>query len=350
MQNKVSVGIIGFGYMGKWHYQHILNCETLYIRSVFDTSAIALTEAEQEGLVTYTDIDSMLNDNVLEAVLIATPNSSHAEYIEKAFLYGKHVICEKPVTLHYYELLRLVQLSEINNCLLTAHFNRRWDVDFSKVQTAVESGILGKINYIESRVLGQRGIMYGWRAMLNEGGGLFLDWAPHLIDQALVLNRDKKVISISSTIKSVLTQSVDDYFRMKLYFDNEITMYIECGIFSLFKVPRWYVYGNRGTLQSDLNDSKIVDIALIENMDKPLNVCKSSDSSRLMMSIEPSQIVKKTMNSVERSHYKFYDNFAYAVRLGEQLSIGVKDILRVSKLMDTALEASRQNQSITVNI
>lgn len=66
----------------------------------------------------YDSVDEMLDDDSIDIVYIATPHNSHIEYLEKALNAGKHVLCEKAITLNSQELDRAVRLAEEKNLIL----------------------------------------------------------------------------------------------------------------------------------------------------------------------------------------------------------------------------------------
>src|SRR3972149_5419097 len=102
MSEKVRVGVIGAGAMGRYH------CETLARRlpgaelaAVADVNADAARRAASLALaaVATGDHRALLADPSLQAVVIATPNDTHASLIREAARAGKHVFCEKPLAL-----------------------------------------------------------------------------------------------------------------------------------------------------------------------------------------------------------------------------------------------------------
>ena len=62
-------------------------------------------------MTAYSDLDQMLADPQLEAILVATPNDSHKELVIRSLQAGKHVICEKPVALDSEELREMQEIS-----------------------------------------------------------------------------------------------------------------------------------------------------------------------------------------------------------------------------------------------
>ena len=77
-----------------------------------------------------TNVDALLADDTVDAVVVATPNDSHKELVIKALKAGKHVICEKPVDVTVEAFDEMCAAAEESGKLFTVHQNRRWDVDF----------------------------------------------------------------------------------------------------------------------------------------------------------------------------------------------------------------------------
>ena len=346
LMKKIGIAIIGYGYMGEWHYQKIKNNQYVDVICVFDTSVERRNMAKFQGLLAYDNVDNMFCNENVDAVLIATPNSFHEYYIRKAFFYNKHVICEKPVTIDSRVLFDLINIAKEKKIVFTGHFNRRWDNDFQKVLNICNSGKVGKINYIESRVLGEYGLMYGWRSEPAYGGGIFLDWAPHLIDQALILNQGQKVISVFATIKSIHTLKVDDYFRLMITFDNQTTFYIECGIFCLLKPFRWLVYGSEGTLRG--NDE--ISVAVLDKKNTKIIRNENDSCSRLMQPLGKDAIKDYIIEGTYPCHDGFYTNFYETINGISEIFINSQDMYRVSKIMDVALLSAQKSINCSVII
>lgn len=118
-------------------------------------------------------------------MLVATPNDAHLPYVLKAAECGKNVIVEKPAALSGAEAERMYAAAEKAGIVFSPHQNRRWDDDYLSVRSIYESGEIGKVYRIESRVMGSNGIPGAWRRIKSQGGGMMLDWGVHLIDQML---------------------------------------------------------------------------------------------------------------------------------------------------------------------
>lgn len=265
---------------------------------------------------------------------------------------NKNVICEKPVTLNYNALVQLEQLSKRKGLIFTVHQNRRWDIDFLTLQESLRKGWLGNVVNVESRVYAQRGIMYGWRAKNECGGGLLLDWGVHLIDQILLL-QESRVTSIFADIKSVMTKTVDDYFSIKLKFENGTTALIEAGTFALRKLPRWFIYGDSGTLIIEDFDCQNGGITYLNpsSLNNKITINNANHTSRLLQPISPQQTkdIKFPLN-IESSDNVFYDNFFNALQGITSPHVQLSQIKRVMKIIDLVKIAAENNEIIKTNI
>ena len=101
MTRRVRIGLAGLGRMGRIHAANLSGrCPSARLACVFDTDAGAARQAGERFEVPWvTSYQDMLADDRLEAVAIATPTATHAELAVRAARAGKHVFCEKPISL-----------------------------------------------------------------------------------------------------------------------------------------------------------------------------------------------------------------------------------------------------------
>ena len=227
--------------------------------------------------------------------------------------------------------------------LLSAHHNRRWDVDFLAVQSVVQERRLGKLIDLESRVQGSRGIPKGWRSLPECGGGVLYDWGPHLIDQILTLRPRVRVKSVFCQFDSITTASVDDGFHLSLSFCDGVRAYLEAATHNFISLPRFYV---RGTLGS----------AVIENWRKPCRVveCAEWDApfpenvgpSRTMWPRDADTLKTQTLKIPAVDRYAFYRNFCAAIEGREESAVSEEDLLRLTEVMDAAFASGKSGKAV----
>ena len=245
------MAIIGFGGMGSFHYKKLLQGQEMVCTGVWDIREERLEYARSLGLHAYGSLEEVLADDTIELVLIATPNDVHKPIAIAALEAGKHVICEKPVTLNATLLAEMQAAADKAGKLLTVHQNRRWDRGYHIVKQILDEGKLGNVYRIESRVHGAHGIPGDWRQEADKGGGMVYDWGIHLLDQAMMLFPDNKITSVYATLNNVTNENVDDGFFVDLLFDNGIHYTVEVGTSHFITLPRWMVMGIDGTMLLD---------------------------------------------------------------------------------------------------
>jgi myo-inositol 2-dehydrogenase / D-chiro-inositol 1-dehydrogenase len=125
------------------------------------------------------DLDAVLADPGVDAVVIATPTDTHVDYIEQAAAAGKPIYCEKPLDQSLERVDRAMQALQMHPVPFMLGFNRRFDPDNAMLQQAVRSGEVGPLNMLMSwsREPSPPPIDY-----VRASGGYFVDATIHDID------------------------------------------------------------------------------------------------------------------------------------------------------------------------
>lgn len=348
----VRIGILGNGYMGNFHYNKALQVQGAQVVSAHDISEEKLEDAKAKGLEVFTDRAAFLASDI-DLVVVSTPNQFHKPFVIEALEAGKNVLCEKPVTFTTADLEEMIAAAERSGKILSVHQNRRWDADYYVVKQMLASGQIGKPVCIESRVLGERGVCFGWRADPESGGGMLYDWGPHLIDQILLLDETNKVKTVFAQIKTVLTASVDDFDRIELIFENGMSAHIEVGTFALQKHPRWFVYGDRGTLKLDDFTGEVGGANRIkEEADEYAHFEEKAviGPSRTMAPLSPDMLEKLTLPQAVEEPLAYYENLIAAIEGREKSNVQMYQVRRCMKIIDAAFESGKKGCSIAVDI
>lgn len=341
----MNIGIIGFGSMAAYHYDQLKTHSKFSFLGVFDLDPERMALAQSLGLKTYVSVASLLEDPEIDLVLIATTNDVHKELTIAALDSGKHVLCEKPVTLNSQDLEDLIVSSQKNNRLLTINQNRRTNKDFVLMRRAVEAGLLGNVYRIESRVEGSRGMPKGWRTLKALGGGMLYDWGVHLIDQLLYMI-DSPVSSVYCQLLSLEYPEVDDNFHLQITFANGLVAQIEVATNNYIPHPRWYVLGEHGTLQIDDWDckGKIVRVLDPDQAWDHEIIYTKAGPTKTMAPRRPETIetilLSEPMDVVDHLS-QVYENLHAAIYHASELAITPQQALRVMKVMEAAFESNQ---------
>lgn len=97
----------------------------------------------------YDQIDDVFTDPDVDIIYISTPHNTHIQYLRKALANGKHVLCEKSITLNIDELEEAVSLAKENNVILAEAMTIYHMPIYKKLSEIISSGQLGKLNLIQ---------------------------------------------------------------------------------------------------------------------------------------------------------------------------------------------------------
>ncbi|MHA1252096.1 MAG: inositol 2-dehydrogenase [Candidatus Helarchaeota archaeon] len=185
MSNKINVGVIGAGRIGKIHIENLLKkIPKINLKLVADAH---ITEnlkkwCEEIGVLNLTsDPDDVFNDDEIKAVIIASSTDTHAKFIQEAAKAKKDIFCEKPIDVDLKRIKETLKVVKENGVKLMIGFNRRFDRNFRRVQKAVADGQIGtpQIIKITSRDPSPPPIEY-----IKVSGGIFIDMTIHDWDMA----------------------------------------------------------------------------------------------------------------------------------------------------------------------
>ena len=131
--NKLKVGVIGSGRIGKVHIENIAvrisSAEVVAVADPFIEDAKKF--AKQFGIEAVSpDYKDILSNSEIEAVLICSPTDTHSQYIIEAAEAGKHIFCEKPLDLSLEKIQIILNAVEKAGVKLMVGFNRRFDPNF----------------------------------------------------------------------------------------------------------------------------------------------------------------------------------------------------------------------------
>lgn len=204
---SIKTGIIGVGRIGKIHLENIQQrFPDVEIKLVADPSAEAADYVKSRNLSFTNDYKDLIRDPDINTVVICSPTDMHAEMVELAAQSGKHIFCEKPLDLSLERVLKTLEIVERSGVKLMLGFNRRFDPNFLKIKSLVDSGKVGdpQILKITSRDPGPPPISY-----IKVSGGLFMDMAIHDFDMARYI-MNKEVVEVYSRGAVLVDKAIGD--------------------------------------------------------------------------------------------------------------------------------------------
>ena len=193
IDRNLMVGVVGLGFIGPAHIEGIRRLG-VEVRGIAEFSPeLAVEKARQLNIpVAYSSYEAMLQDPAIDIVHICSPNFLHFQQAKQALLAGKHVVCEKPLTITSAEAKELVELAKEKKLVNAINFNLRfYPVNF-EARHLVQKEDFGKVFIVQGSYL-QDWLLYptdwNWRLDSDQGGMLraVADIGSHWIDLVMFI-------------------------------------------------------------------------------------------------------------------------------------------------------------------
>jgi predicted dehydrogenase len=252
----LRVGSIGLGWWGG------TLAEKGRLAGLELVSCFARNEASREefagkhGCRPAASLGEMLSDPDVEAVLIATPHSTHADLTVEAAAAGKHVFVDKPFTLTVAEGKRAIAAAEAAGVVLQVGHNRRRQPANRRVKAMVDGGDLGVVHYAEANLSYPKGLnpRTGWRGEPDESpAGGMTGLGVHMADNLnYLLGRASRVAAFSKQIVGV--SKLDDATTATIEFHDGPLAFLGTSMV-IPDIARTAVWGTEGAACND-NDGE----------------------------------------------------------------------------------------------
>lgn len=187
---SLRIGVIGAGAMGADHVRTLTSSvPAARVSTVFDMDRDrAQSVASSASGVAAGSAESLIRSDDVDAVIIASPDFTHAELALACLAAGKPVLCEKPLAVTAAEALKIVQAEvDLGRRLLQVGFMRRYDPGFVELKRTVTDDVVGRVRLVHaihrnassSTSTDDAGLITG--SMIHE-----LDTIPWLLDDSIV--------------------------------------------------------------------------------------------------------------------------------------------------------------------
>ena len=197
VKRNIRIGLLGFGAMGKTHAFGVNNLGFYYNGLPFsaEIAGVCTTNAERAEAIAKeygfgygTDSeDRIINDPDIDVIDICTPNIYHYETVKKALAAGKHIYCEKPLTVDSDKAYEIASLAKSSGKICTVVFNNRFISPALKAKELINEGKIGRVLSFSAEYLHNSWTDVnrpaGWKQNKDIcGGGVLFDLGSHAID------------------------------------------------------------------------------------------------------------------------------------------------------------------------
>lgn len=341
MKSPIHTALVGYGSVAeKMHAPLIDVCPDLDLVAVVERNSNKC-ESKYPQVKTYRSLEELLQADAADLICITTPNEFHFPMAKQCLLAGKHVVVDKPVTVHSWEAEELRKIASEKGLVCSVFHNRRYDGDFRTLQKLVAEGTLGRLVYVESHFDRFRPqVSENWREKDVPGNGITYDLGVHLIDQLVLLFGAPD--SIFADIQKQRTHAVsDDYFDICLFYPG-FKARVTAGVLVNVATPKFLLLGEKGSYQKfflDVQEQAFKDGKRPEG--ENWGVEPEERWGKLYLENETKPL------PTEKGDYRiFYQNVADAILQGAELLVTVPQTITVLKLIEAAFISSQEGRKI----
>lgn len=295
----VRIGVLGYGYWGPNLVRNFAEARGCTVAAVCDLREERLAQVRQRypAVETTTDAEAFLADPRLDAVVIATPVSTHYELASKALAAGKHVWVEKPMTATAAESHRLVEQATRANRLLHVDHTFVYTGAVRKMKELIASGDIGDVLYYDSTRVNL--------GLFQHDVNVIWDLAVHdlsIMDYLL----PSHPTAVSATGMTHVGNGHENLAYLTFFFDRALIGHVNVNWLAPVKVRRTLIGGSRKMLvYDDLEPSEKVKV-----YDKGITV-----------NTDPASVYQMKIG------YRAGDMWAPQVDIGEALGVEVRHFL-----------------------
>jgi predicted dehydrogenase len=334
----IHAAIVG---LGRWG-QNLVNSvqgksdKIRFVTGVLRHPENALAYAQSQDLTLERDYGKVLADPAIEAIVLATPHTVHAEQIVAAVRAGKPVFTEKPFTLRSAEAVEVLRLAAERKVTVGVGYNWRFQPALQEIRRMLDDGRLGKLLHIEGNFCGPSVYRFPrehWRQQREEGpAGGMTGRGVHVVDAMLYLAGPVETVQAQS-YRIALDYGIDDTTSMLFRFRAGPTGYLGT-IIATAETWRMQVFGSRGW----------VEVGDVEHLTTwQMRVC-FVDPQNLHTHQRP-EVRTFPQTSTERAEL---ENFADAVRARRPLAVPGGDEEHGVAVLEAILESARSARTVTV--
>ena len=338
---KTNVCVVGSG-IGSYHTECYQQLNNLPI-AICDIN-IPKGKAHQEKFGVkkfYKNFVDMLKDPEIEAVDICTPNYLHVPMMIDALKAGKHVVCEKPMSINGTEAAKVIDVQKEAKKTVLMAFCYRFRDDIMWLKKQVDNGVIGNVIYSKASLFRQHGIP-GWGSWFTTkefaGGGTLADCGVHIIDVTHWLTGLKKVKTASGYIN-------DCWGKQKLCASTWGSPDFEHGKFDVDDLVAGQLRYEDGTIMAFENSwaaqtDDTFDIKVLGDKGGFIWDLSKENTIKLFTMDGDTHVYSSTSIKCPHGHYNELKHFLECVDKGEQCSTTVEDGVEMMRIIDAIYKSA----------
>ena len=374
---KLGIAMIGYGGIGRVHgmaYRNIpfhygLPADTINLVGVATTRAESAQKAAAEiGCPVWTaDYRKLLARDDVDVVDICVPNHVHEEIVLVAAQAGKHIYCEKPLSLTVAQGRRMVEAARQAGVKTQMTFNFRFFPAITRARQLVEEGFLGRVfsfrgRYYRSSYIDSNKPL-SWRLQKEiSGSGALFDLGSHVLDLLYYLLGDFG--SVQATLDTLIKErpiaagssekgpvDVDDIALMHLRMADDTLGLVEISRMGTGATNDLVIeiFGEKGALRFNSADPSWLEVYDARDPEKPLGGMRGFRKLEVVQRHEGQKSPDWSMPpGFVRAHAECQYQFLKAIAEDLLSAPTLSDGLKVQEIMEAALRSSEEGRWVSV--
>ena len=242
--SRLRVAIVGCGYWGQNLIRNFSDLPDVEVTAVcdFNRSVLARTKRRYPFVDLTADVEQVLTDWRIQAVVIATPISTHYHFARRALQAGKHVLVEKPLATSTQQVLELMELADQHNRTLMVDHTFIYTGAVRRMRSLVDSGEIGDLYYFDSVRINL--------GLVQSDINVVWDLGPHDLSIMSHLYSDDPV-AVSAVGAKQLGSPFENIAYMTVHFGGPMIAHFHLSWLSPVKVRKTLVGGSKKMIVYD---------------------------------------------------------------------------------------------------
>ena len=336
MSDKPRMAVIGCGYWGARHIRVGWEspCVDMALAVDMRQDRLDYIQATYRGLPVSRSFETVLDDSDINAVVVATPISTHYRLARAALEAGKHVLVEKPLATSSAECAELIATAEKRNRVLMVGHTFEYHPAVSFMRDMIRRGEMGELYYVDSRRLNL--------GLYQPDSNVLWDLAPHDLSIMFTLLAGSEPENIEAWGSSHIIPDVEDVVHARVTFDSGIAGHLHVSWLDPVKVRQVTIVGSEAMLVFDdvLQSEKV---RVYDRRFKP--TVRGDTYADFLTAYHHGDVRIPNISGAEPLKLELLD-FAAAITTGKEPTANASSGLRVVTALEQAslsLDAGRQN-------
>jgi predicted dehydrogenase len=330
--SKLRIAVVGCGYWGQNLLRNFCELEEAEVATVcdFDPRALVRSKSRYPKVEITQSYQSVIDDPAIDAVVLATPVSSHYPLAKKALENGKHVLVEKPLARSSSEVLELIEIAKGAGKTLMVDHTFVYTGAVRRIKTLIDSGELGELLYFDSVRISL--------GLLQQDTNVLWDLGPH--DLSIITHLcNREALSVSAVGAKHLNTPFENIAYVTIRFEGNLIAHFHLSWLSPVKVRRSLVGGSKKmVVYDDMEPSEKVKV-----YDKGITVNHDPESrERMLTGYRNGDMLAPNLDTTEALRLMSREFVTSALGGRRPLSDGYAG-LKVVQLLEAAQESMDQD-------